>query len=179
MVAWWEYTISRCKTCNIESKLASKVSDNDLCAACQCLRQAQSQRAKKRPTLQEFIELKNKTLEWANDNLDIITFPNASANNNPTKRSYATSSDGNSIGVGKMFFNELLAKNKRNPLLPDIVEASIHFKQWIAQATRVRIESGRHHSFDFAVYHATWNGYNVEFKCKLTDGELLYNMTFI
>ena len=173
------YTISRCKTCDIESKLASKVSDNDLCAACQCLRQAQSQRAKKRPTLQEFIELKNKTLEWANDNLDIITFPNASANNNPTKRSYATSSDGNSIGVGKVFFNELLAKNKRNPLLPDIVEASIHFKQWIAQATRVRIESGRHHSFDFAVYHATWNGYNVEFKCKLTDGELLYNMTFI
>lgn len=39
MVAWWAYTISRCKNCDIESKLASKVSDNDLCAACEILQQ--------------------------------------------------------------------------------------------------------------------------------------------
>lgn len=83
------------------------------------------------------------------------------------------------MGLVKFFFNELMAKNKRNPLLPDIVETSIQFKQWIPQASRIRIEPGRHHPFDFAVYKVEWNGHNIEFKCKLTDGELLYNMTFI
>ncbi|MBR3830065.1 MAG: hypothetical protein IKJ52_02315 [Muribaculaceae bacterium] len=179
MVAWWAYTISRCKNCDIESKLASKVSDNDLCAACQCLRQAQSQRAKKRPTPQEYVQLKQKAVDWANNNLDIAQVQDSNKTSNPIRRSYVTSNNGNTIGIGIVFFNELMAKNKRIPLLPDIVEASIHFKQWIAQATRVRIEPGRHHSFDFSVYHVSWNGYNVEFKCKLTDGELLYNMTFI
>lgn len=173
------YSISRCRNCNIASKLASMVSDNDLCAACQCLRQRLAQRDNRRPTMQEFISLRQKAMDWADTNLEIVQVPNSTPTTNPTKRTYATSADGNIIGVGKVFFNELMAKNKRNPLLPDIVEASIHFKQWIPQATRTSIETGRHHNFDFAVYRVTWNGYNIEFKCKLTDGELLYNMTFI
>ena len=173
------YTIAKCRNCDIASKLASSVSDNDLCAACQCLRHQLAQRGNRRPTMQEFISLKQKAMDWADTNLEIIQVPNSTPTINPSKRTYTTSADGNIIGVGKVFFNELMAKNKRNPLLPDIVEASIHFKQWIAQATRVRIEPGRHHSFDFSVYHVSWNGYNIEFKCKLTDGELLYNMTFI
>ena len=38
MVAWWAYTISRCKTCKlINGKLAKGIPDNDLCAACRII----------------------------------------------------------------------------------------------------------------------------------------------
>lgn len=73
----------------------------------------------------------------------------------------------------------MMSKNKRNPKLPDIIEASMKFREWIPMATKIRTEEGRHHDFKFSVYHATWNEYTIEFKCKITDGELLYNMTFI
>ena len=173
------YTISKCRNCDIASKLASKVTDNQLCTACQCLLKQLAERSNKRPTLQEFKKLKQTVMDWADTNLDIIPFENASADNNPTKRTYVTSADGNVIGVGKGFFNEMIHKNKRNQLLPEIVEAAIHFKQWIPLASKPILEAGKHHAFDFHVYRVVWNGYNIEFKCKLTDGELLYNMTFI
>lgn len=69
MVAWWAYTISRCKNCDIESKLASKVSDNDLCAACEILQQCagnneKSQRAIERTHyLHEMKPLLNRKVE--------------------------------------------------------------------------------------------------------------------
>lgn len=176
------YTIRRCRDCDIAKgkiSLAMVVSDNELCSACQLLRRQQQLRDNRRPTGQEFQELNRKVIGWADTNLDIVWLPNSPASENPTKRTYMDSADGYSIGVGKAFFSEMMHKNKRNPQLPDIVEASMHFKEWIPQATRIAVESGRHHPFDFSVYRVNWNGRDIEFKCKLTDGELLYNMTFI
>lgn len=177
------YTISRCRDCDIakgKAKLAKAfIPDNELCQACQTLRQALERRRNRRPTLQEFRELSEKVNGWADGNLDTVQLPDSAETGNPAKRSYVTSSDGYRIGVGKKFFNEMMAKNKRNPELPDIVEASMNFREWIPQANRVRTEEGRHHDFGFSVYHVEWNGHTIEFKCKITDGELLYNMTFI
>ena len=109
------------------------------------------QRSNKRPTGEEFRNLNQKVIQWADSNLDIIELPNAPSNNNPTKRTYVSSMDNHSIGVGKVFFSEMMHKNKRNPLLPDIVETAIHFKEWIPLSTRIDIEEGRHHAFDFSV----------------------------
>ena len=177
------YTISRCRDCDIvkgKAKLAKKfIPDNELCQACQILRQTLEQRRNRRPTFQEFRELSDKVTEWADGNLDTVQLPNSAGTSNPAKRSYVASGDGYRIGVGKTFFSEMMAKNKRNSELPDIVEASMNFREWIPLANRVSIEEGIHHNFRFSVYHARWNGHDIEFKCKMTDGELLYNMTFI
>ena len=51
--------------------------------------------------------------------------------------------------------------------------------KWIPEATRIRTEAGIHHSCDFSVYQVTYQGQTIEFKCKITDGELLYMMKFI
>lgn len=178
------YTVSRCRDCDIAKgkfNLAKKVfiPDNEMCQACQLLRQTLQKRNNKRPTLQEFKELSEKINKWADNNLDTIQLQNSANTINPAKRSYVASGDGYRIGVGKKFFNEMMSKNKRNPKLPDIIEASMKFREWIPMATKIRTEEGRHHDFKFSVYHATWNEYTIEFKCKITDGELLYNMTFI
>ena len=98
------YTISKCRNCDIASKLASMVSDNDLCTACQCLRQQLAQRTNRRPTMLEFVSLKQDVMNWADTNLDIIQIPNSTPTQKPTKRTYVNSVDGNTIGVGKVFF---------------------------------------------------------------------------
>lgn len=176
------YTIRRCKDCDIakgKQKLAKFIPENELCEACKLLRIQQQQQGNRRPTQQEFQELNRKVNSWADANLDTVTLPNSPAGNNPTKRTYVDSADGHTIGVGKVFFSEMMHKNKRNRQLPDIVAAAILFKEWIPQATKIAVESGKHHPFDFSVYRVNWNGKTIEFKCKLTDGELIYNMTFI
>ena len=175
------YTIRKCRDCDIAKgklKLAF-VPDNELCAACEILRQLQQQRSNKRPTGEEFKNLNQKVMQWADSNLDVIELPNAPTNNNPTKRTYLSSMDNHSIAVGKVFFSEMMHKNKRNPQLPDLVKAAMHFKEWIPISSIVNIEEGKHHAFNFSVYRVVWNGWTIEFKCKLTDGELLYNMRFI
>ena len=175
------YTIRKCRDCDIAKgklKLAF-VPDNELCAACEILRQLQQQISNKQPTGEEFKNLNQKVIQWADSNLDIIELPNAPTNNNPTKRTYLSSMDNHSIAVGKVFFSEMMHKNKRNPQLPDLVEAAMHFKEWIPISSIINIEEGKHHAFNFSVYRVVWNWWTIEFKYKLTDGELLYNMRFI
>ena len=176
------YTVSRCRDCDIakgEIKLARVVPpDNELCAACQLLRAALRQRKSKQATRQEFQKLAQKLKDWAEQNLDTVELRHSAQAPNTAKRSYVASNDGYSIGVGKTFFSEVMAKNKRNADLPDIAEAATHFQEWIPLAVRTSVENGRHHDFDFSVYRTSWNGRGIVFKCKMTDGELLYNMTF-
>ncbi|MCD8288563.1 MAG: hypothetical protein LUC26_01435 [Prevotella sp.] len=119
-----------------------------------------------------------KTVKWARKNLDDAIIPNSPPNAKPQKRTIVDTSDGHAIGVGIKFFTEMAHKNKNNPQLPEIIEASTHFKEWIPLAKITGTEKGNHHSFNFSAYKANWNGYNILFKCKMTDGELLYNMTF-
>lgn len=176
------YTRKACINCkkkpgNLE--LAADVPDNELCRACLLLRERMTQGNRRRATQQEISALRRALFDWADSNLDIIQNLSPIPNTDIARRSYVRTSDNHTIGVNKGFFNEMIAKNKRNSLLPEIAEASTHFKEWIPQATYMGTEAGRDHAYRFSVYQVRWNGYNIKFKCKLTDGELIYNMTFV
>lgn len=170
------YTIRRCKDCDIakgKMKLAF-VPDNELCEACQLIRRQQHEEGNRRITNDEFNELRRDINDWSDTHLDLVEINGVMA-----RRSFAVSSDGYRIGIGKGFFSETITKNKRNRRVTEILEATTHFAEWIPMATRTGTETGIHHDFEFSVYRVTWNGYDIEFKCKMTDGELLYNMRFI
>ena len=173
------YTIQRCRDCDIaKGKLKLGKPSNEVCEACQIVRNKQKERSDKTPTASELNKLSSAVKKWANNNLDKVHLPNT-PKNQFSFRTIAYTSDGHAIKVNKTFFSEICAKNKRNPLLPDVVEASMYFKKWIPQAIRIYTEKGRHHPCDFSVYETTWNGVKIQFKCKMTDGEIIYNMEFI
>ena len=46
-------------------------------------------------------------------------------------------------------------------------------------ATYDREEDGIDHDFKFSVYKVNYRGQNIEFKCKLTQGEILYTMRLL
>jgi len=173
------YTIRRCRDCDISKgkfKLAF-IPENELCAACRLIRQAQEQRQNQRPTAQEFGNVTSIAVEWAQNNLDTTLI-----NGQPGKRTMVTTADGFTIGVGNKFFTETAHKNKRNPDLAHILKTATEFRNWLPNARRIpdnAIEPGRDHAFSFSVYTVEYQGRSIEFKCKLTDGELIYNMRFI
>ena len=175
--AYNPYTISKCKNCKFGKNIklaAGGISGSQLCAACEIVRNKQANRINKRPTTSEFASLTKKAKDWANSNLDAIDI-----GGNPSRRTMVKSSDGHNIGVGTTFFTETAHKNKNNPLLPDVMEAAMDFKQWIKMAGKPKIENGKDHAYQFSVYEVQWKSHQIQFKCKLTDGELLYTMRFI
>ena len=180
------YTIRRCRDCDVAKGNGSDspstlsrpfVPENELCAACRLIRQAQAQRQNQKPTAQEFGTVTSIAVEWAQNNLDTTLI-----NGQPGKRTMVTTADGFTIGVGNKFFTETAHKNKRNPDLAHILKIATEFRNWLPNARRIAgnaIEPGRHHAFSFSVYTVEYQGRTIEFKCKLTDGELIYNMRFI
>ena len=170
------YTIKRCRDCDIAKGKTNLVfiPDNELCAACRLIRMQQTARRNQRLTPQEFRTATNTAVQWAEENLTPTVI-----NNNPSKRSIVQTSDGHIIGVGKKFFTETAAKGVHDPDLVHLLKTATEFKEWVPQATLVRTEQGRHHNYMFSVYRVAWQGQNIEFKCKMTDGELLYMMKFI
>lgn len=180
------YTIRRCRDCNIAkgkgptspSTLSRPfIPENELCAACRLIRQPQAQRQNQKTTAQEFGTVTSIAVEWAQNNLDTTLI-----NGQPGKRTMVTTADGFTIGVGNKFFTETAHKNKRNPDLAHILKIATEFRNWLPNARRIAgnaIETGRHHAFSFSVYTVEYQGRTIEFKCKLTDGELIYNMRFI
>lgn len=170
------YTIRRCRDCDIakgKTTLAF-VPDNELCAACRLIRQSQQARTNQRLTPQEFRQATAKAVKWADENLTLTVI-----NNQPAKRSFVQTKDGHTVGVGKVFFTETAAKSIRDPNMVHVLKTATEFKKWLPQATLVRTEEGRHHNFQFSVYQVEYQGQRIEFKCKKTDGELLYMMKFI
>lgn len=173
------YTIKRCRDCDIANgKLElAFVPENELCEACRLIRQQQGVRKNKRPTDQEFENVISIAVEWAKNNLDTTLI-----NGKPGKRTMVTTADGFTIGVGNKFFTETAHKNKRNPELAHILKTATEFRNWLPCARRIpgnAIEPGRHHAFSYSVYTVEYQGRTIEFKCKMTDGELIYNMRFI
>ncbi|MBQ9178431.1 MAG: minor capsid protein, partial [Prevotella sp.] len=180
------YTIRRCRDYDVAKGHGSDspstlsrpfVPENELCAACRLIRQAQAQRQNQKPTAQEFGTVTSIAVEWAQNNLDTTLI-----NGQPGKRTMVTTADGFTIGVGNKFFTETAHKNKRNPDLAHILKIATEFRNWLPNARRIAgnaIEPGRHHAFSFSVYTVEYQGRTIEFKCKLTDGELIYNMRFI
>ena len=81
--------------------------------------------------------------------------------------------------MGKKFFNETAAKNIRNPELVHVLKLATEFQKWVPEATRVRVENGIDHNYQFSVYTVVYQGQTIEFKCKLTNAEILYTMRII
>lgn len=170
------YTIKRCNDCDLAQGKTSLafVPENELCAACRLIRLSQQSRKRQKLTPQEFGEASKKAVQWADNNLTPTVI-----NNKPAKRSLVQTADGHIIGVGKTFFTETASKAIHDPDVVHILKTATEFKEWLPQATLVRTEPGRHHNCMFSVYNVIYQGQTIEFKCKMTDGELLYLMKFI
>ena len=170
------YTIRRCRDCDLAQGKASLafVPENELCAACRLIRLSQQSRKRQKLTSQEFEEASKKAIQWADNNLTPTVI-----NNKPAKRSLVQTADGHVVGVGKKFFTETASKAIHDPDVVHILKTATEFKEWLPQATLVRTEPGRHHNCMFSVYHTVYQEQTIEFKCKMTDGELLYVMKFI
>lgn len=170
------YTIRRCRDCDVANGKTTLVfiPENDLCAACRLNHQQQSQRSNPRLLRQEFNNVRNLAIDWANANLH-----DSIINGSHSKRTTVQTSEGYTIGVGKQFFTETAAKAMRDPEVAHVLKTATEFEKWIPNAIRTRIERGRHHSFNFSVYQVEYKGQIIEFKCKMTDGEILYMMKFL
>lgn len=170
------YTIKRCRDCDIAKGKVNLafVPENELCAACRLVRQAQYARTRKSLTPQEFRDANKKAVQWADDNLTSTVI-----NNQPAKRTTIQTADGHTVCVGKKFFTETAAKAKNDPDVIHLLKTATEFHKWIPNAKLVRMEQGRHHNCQFSVYHVDYQGQSIEFKCKVTDGELVYMMKFI
>lgn len=170
------YTIRRCRDCDVAKgeTLLTFIPENDLCAACRLIHQQQSQRSNPRLLRQEFNDVRNLAIDWANANLH-----DSIINGSHSKRTTVQTSEGYTIGVGKQFFTETAAKAMRDPEVAHVLKTATEFEKWVPNAIRTRIERGIHHSFNFSVYQVEYKGQIIEFKCKMTDGEILYMMKFL
>lgn len=170
------YTIKRCRDCDIaKGKLGlAFIPENELCQACRLIRQQQNERRSQRLTPQEFREATSIANRWADEHLASTVI-----NGIPSKRTLMMTADGHEIKVGKKFFSETAAKNKRNPDLVHVLKSATEFEKWLPFAERLRIEDGIDHDYPFSVYTVEYQGQTIEFKCKLTTGEILYTMRFI
>ena len=171
------YTIKRCNDCDVAKGGGIKlnfVPENELCAACRLIHQQQAQRNNQRLQRDEFNNVRQLAVDWANNNLHETII-----NGSRCKRTIMQTDDGHSIGVGKQFFTETAAKAMRDPEVTHLLKTATEFEKWLPKATRIRTEEGRHHGYGFSVYQVIYQGRTIEFKCKMTMGELLYTMKFI
>lgn len=171
------YTIKRCNDCDVAKGGGIKlnfVPENELCAACRLIHQQQAQRNNQRLQRDEFNNVRQLAVDWANNNLHETVI-----NGSRCKRTIMQTDDGHSIGVGKQFFTETAAKAMRDPEVTHLLKTATEFEKWLPNATCIRTEEGRHHGYGFSVYQVIYQGRTIEFKCKMTMGELLYTMKFI
>lgn len=171
--AYNPYSIEKCRTCP-KGKIGLAAQDNELCRACMDLRKQlnDTKRNKANPT--EVSQLSKTATNWAKNNLTLQTINGQSVYQNECK-----TSDGHLIKVRLGFFTETIAKCKRNPLLPEIMDAATHFDVWIKQSIHIRDEIGQHHNCMFSVYRANYGKYTIEFKCRNTSGEIIHCMNII
>jgi len=171
------YTIKRCNDCDIakggNTKLAF-VPESDLCAACKVIHQAQENRRNPRLRKEEYNRVLSIANNWANDNLDTVT-----VNGQTAKRTTMKTSDNHTIFIGKKFFSEAANKAKNDPKLAHFLKIATEFKKWLPNATRVRVEDGYDHPYQFSVYRVRYQEQAIEFKCKMTSGEILYTMRIV
>lgn len=171
------YTIKRCNDCDVAKGGSTKlafVPENELCAACKIIRQAQAVRTSQKLRKEEYNRVLKLASSWANDRLDTVRI-----NGKPSKRTTLKTADEHTIHVGKKFFTEAANKAKSDPNLAHFLKVATEFGKWLPQATRVRVEEGYDHPYQFTVYQVHYQEQLIEFKCKKTAGEILYTMRII
>lgn len=112
--------------------------------------------------------------EWATENLKEVQINKKET----AKRLYLFLGE-KEIIMNKKFLTETYSKNINNSHLPDTIQVALNIKDWLPSGKFVRKEQGKHHDCFFNVYQAEYNGKKIEFKTKLTDGEILYTMRLL
>ncbi len=167
------YTISRCRDCDIaQGKVNLAAPDStQLCQACLVIRQIEQQQH--RPTEIERREVRDAAYTWADRHLDTVQLPSG-----PAKRTIITNNDtGDNLIVGKKFFTETYDKAKFKRNLAETMRLVTEFGEWLPDAIYIGPEAGRHHSYPFKVYEATYQGVRIVCKVKdLPDGLFVYTM---
>lgn len=173
------YTIRKCKDCDIAKgklKLASSfIDDNQLCQACTFLHNMTEEELRRRLNKQERKDIQEAALAWADKHLPKITMPDGTQGARLTLKT----ADGYELHIGKKFFTETYSKCKNSRHIAETMETATHIEEWITKATHQGTEPGRHHDFNFEVFTVSYQGKNIEFKAKCTDGLIVYLMRIL
>lgn len=171
------YTIRRCRDCDVaKGKLnLAYVADNDLCQACQILHNLKNVGEQRRLTSEERRVVQESALTWADRHLPKEEQPDG------TQRARLTvqTKEGVELHVGKKFVTETYSKCKNSRRVAETMELVTRVNEWIRDAEQIRTEPGLHHSFDFVVFKSVYNGQEIEFKAKSTEGLIVYTMRLI
>lgn len=106
----------------------------------------------------------------------INTLPSITIGSEISHQKVIATANGDKIRVGKTFFNETFSKNIHNKQLEEIMNLAMDFEKWMPNLPKGRIEKGIHHDFNFMAYEIKYNGYEIVFKTKLTEGQIAYTM---
>lgn len=109
--------------------------------------------------------------EWTSENLKDVQL-----NDKETAKRLYLPLGNKEIIVNKKFLTESYSKNIRNARLTETIQTAFKVKEWLPKGTFLRKEPGKHHDCFFNVYQVEYDGKKIEFKTKLTDGEILYTM---
>ena len=168
--AYNAYTIRKCQDCpdNGALKLAAKIPDNELCAACRVVRGMRKNEIR----IPEMKQAQKELVDWYKKNL-----PSVKVGKFEAKR-FEVEREGHQVIINKSFYNEVIAHYKNDPHYMERLELSRKAHEWIKDATFKRVETSEHHpDARFDVYEYKHEGVTFEMKCKQNrDGYYLYYM---
>ena len=171
------YTISRCKDCDIAKgklKLAKFTPDNELCQACQILRNIVETEKKDGITSTDKKAAKAAAKEWAERHLPVVMDHGGQPaqrlilHNEPTGLDFV---------LKKKFIGETYSNCVRADNTAETMQLATRIDEWLPDAIEVGIEPGRDHTFPFKVMKTFFEGKEIQFKAKMIGDELiLYTM---
>ncbi|MCH5233577.1 MAG: minor capsid protein [Muribaculaceae bacterium] len=173
------YTIRRCRDCDIakgkQKFVRQFIPENNLCEACILLHSMLDREGERKLSKEERKEVASAANEWAERHLPKI--PNSDGT--LMSRLSTVTANGDTVHIGKQFFSETFAKNKRNRKLAETIKLATQINEWIGNAVCIGTEPGRHHAFDFRIYEVEYKGQKIQLKAKVTEGIIAYNMRLI
>lgn len=167
------YTTSRCSRCG-KSKLnlaGDTAPDNELCQACQILRNMRAKEVSERLGGTDRKTLSQSVYKWADEHLPVVTMPDG----DKAKRLVVDIADG-SLVVNKDFFSETFYRNYHNRRLAKTMDIAIHVAEWLPTVRYVGWEPGKHHNYGFRVYEAEYDGETIVCKAKDIEPRIVYTM---
>jgi hypothetical protein len=171
------YTISRCRDCdraNGKSKLGKAfVNEGQLCEACAYIRSRREAEATRKLSGKEREQIRISADEWAKRHLPPVTLE---GNQLSRQLKLTVKETADEILVRRKFFGETYAKNKYNPRLAETMELSTLITEWLPSARYIGLENGRDHNCTFKVFETTYNGVKIEFKVRVSEGNIIHTM---
>lgn len=169
------YLPKGCGDCQFKKKRGLAYSPtSDKCKICDTIELISKTEQTRKLTKKEIAEIRTLYNQWCEKHLPTVTVDGCMA-----KRKIIRTKNGDEIIVGKKFFSETFAKNIHNKQLAKTIDLATEFEKWIPLLHSPIEEPGIDHNFPFNAYRITYKGYNIEFKAKLTAGEIAYTMRIL